>query len=115
MPEASFLVEMVKVIGFPAVIFVMWYLDLRSRDKKEAAARESNEKIYQDTKTTFTTLIENMEKNSNKHFDLLKEMLEINNYQGSLLIKMEEHLRTNQYCPYVRKEFHKNESRNSAA
>lgn len=104
MPEASFLVEIVKVIGFPAVIFVMWYIDHKSQDRK-----------HEDTKETFEKLIENMEKNSNKHFDLLKEMLEINNYQGSLLIKMEEHLRTNQYCPYVRKEFHKNESRNSAA
>lgn len=104
MPEASFLLEVVKVIGFPAVIFAIWYIDHKSQERK-----------HEDTKALFLSLINNMEKNAQQSFDLLKEMLETNTYHGGMLIKIEEHLRTSQYCPLMRKEFKQNEYRNASA
>lgn len=88
MLEAGFFIELIKVVGFPAVIFAIWYIDHKSQDRK-----------HEDTKKTFETLIDN-------NFKLLSGLIESVHYQSALLAKISEKISSNQFCPLMRKSYH---------
>lgn len=79
-------VELVKLAGFPGVIFLIWYLYHRSQAK------------------TLTTIIDQQAEREKNNFELLREMLETNNYHAAVLTRLEQQINNNQFCPIVRKE-----------
>ena len=85
MSEVTFLLDIIKSVGFPGLIFLIWYLYHKSQVK------------------TFEKLIEEQSKREERNFSLLKDMLENNIYHSSLLVKITEKLDSNQWCPVVKK------------
>lgn len=88
-------IELVKAIGFPGVIFLIWYLYHRSENQKW----EKNFKAQQE-------MIGNMLKENSKRaedqFHLWKEMSESLMMQVTQISRMDTKISTNQYCPILR-------------
>lgn len=80
MLESNFLIEIAKVYGFPALIFIMWFIYHNSQTK------------------TFKNIIDN-------NFTLLAGLLESIQYQSSMLSKITEQISSNQFCPLMRKDY----------
>ena len=77
--ETSLLLKLFESIGFPAVIFVIWY-------------------VYHNAQVqTFEKIISN-------NFEILKEMLETNHYSATVLSRIESKIDGNLWCPILKKE-----------
>lgn len=87
MAETVLMIELVKNIGFPAVIFAIWYIYHKSQVR------------------TFETIIKN-------NFVVLKELLETNRKHTSLLTRIESKIDVNLWCPYIKKEVISKNKRN---
>ena len=91
MTETTFFVEIIKNLGVAALIFVIWYIDHQSQQKQQ-----------KDTVEAFNKIIDEQAKREERNFNLLKEMLETNQYHGSLLSRICEKIDNNQWCPYIK-------------
>jgi len=78
MNEVTLIIELTKNIGFPAVVFAIWYIYHKSQVK------------------TFENIIQN-------NFQVLKDLLETNKNQANLLSRIESKIDTNLWCPLIRK------------
>ena len=78
MSESAFFIELIKNIGFPAVIFAIWYIYHKSQAK------------------TFEEIIK-------CNFEVLKDLLETNQYHAALLSRIESKIDTNLWCPILKK------------
>lgn len=85
MQEFTIFLEVIKSVGFPGLIFFIWYL------------------YHQSQVRTFEKLIEEQSKREERNFTLLQEMLENNIYHSSLLAKISEKMDSNQWCPLVKR------------
>ncbi|MDD3012287.1 MAG: hypothetical protein PHC34_01115 [Candidatus Gastranaerophilales bacterium] len=82
MTETALLIELVKNIGFPAVVFA----------------------IYQKSQVkTFETIIQN-------NFQVLKDLLETNQYYAALLSRIKGKIDTNLWCPILKKSLKNNDN-----
>lgn len=79
MNEAVIFIELVKNIGFPAVVFAIWYIYHKSQVK------------------TFQEIIRN-------NFAVLKDLLETNQKHTSVLTRIENKIDVNLWCPFIKKE-----------
>lgn len=79
MNETALIIELVKNIGFPAVIFAIWYIYHKSQVK------------------TFEDIVSN-------NFIVLKDLLETNQYHAALLSRIENKIDTNLWCPILKRE-----------
>ena len=79
MTEIAVFIELVKNIGFPAVVFAIWYIYHKSQVK------------------TFEEIIRN-------NFAVLKDLLETNRQHTSLLTRIENKIDINLWCPFIKKE-----------
>jgi len=82
MNETTLLVELTKNIGFPAVVFAIWYIYHKSQVK------------------TFENIIQN-------NFQVLKDLLETNKNQANLLSRIENKIDANMWCPILKKAIKK--------
>lgn len=82
MNETTLLVELTKNIGFPAVVFAIWYIYHKSQVK------------------TFENIIQN-------NFQVLKDLLETNKNQANLLSRIENKIDANLWCPILKKAIKK--------
>ena len=78
MTETTLIIELIKNIGFPAVVFAIWYIYHKSQVK------------------TFENIIQN-------NFQVLKDLLETNKNQANLLSRIENKIDTNLWCPLIKK------------
>jgi len=78
--EISFFIELVKYVGFPALIFIIWFVYHKSQTK------------------TFENIID-------QNFKLLGGLLESVQYQSAMLTKIAEQIQANQFCPLMRKDY----------
>jgi hypothetical protein len=74
--------KLFESIGFPAVIFVIWYIYHQAQVK------------------TFENLM-------NQNFAILKDLLETNQYHAAILSRIENKIDTNYWCPILKKEVSK--------
>ncbi len=74
--------KLFESIGFPAVIFVIWYIYHQAQVK------------------TFENLM-------NQNFIILKDLLETNQYHAAILSRIENKIDTNFWCPILKKEVSK--------
>ncbi len=84
MSETALLIELVKNIGFPAVIFAIWYIYHKSQVK------------------TFEDVI-------NNNFKVLKDLLETNQYHAAILSRIESKIDTNLWCPILKRSLKHND------
>lgn len=82
MQETALILDLTKNIGFPAVIFAIWYIYHKSQVK------------------TFENIIQN-------NFQVLKDLLETNQYHAALLSRIESKIDTNLWCPILKREVSK--------
>ena len=76
------LVPVIENIGFPAIIFAVWYIYHQAQVK------------------AFEKIIQN-------NFDILKDLLETNQYHAALLSRIENKIDNNLWCPILKKEINK--------
>jgi len=68
------IVELVKVIGFPAVIFVIWYITQKSNDEK------------------WKSIFDEIKQTNQNYYNLLTKQTDILDYHTQLLIKIDQKL-----------------------
>jgi hypothetical protein len=76
--ELSQFIPIIESVGFPALIFVIWYVYHKAQVK------------------TFEALMTN-------NFTILKDLLETNQYHAALLSRIESKIDNNMWCPILRK------------
>lgn len=69
----------IENIGFPALIFAIWYIYHQSQVK------------------AFEKIIEN-------NFSILKDLLETNQYHAAILSRIESKIDNNLWCPLLKRE-----------
>ena len=69
----------IEDVGFPALIFLIWYIYHQAQVK-------SFEKIIQN------------------NFEILKDLLETNQYHAALLSRIESKIDNNLWCPILKRE-----------
>ena len=80
--ELSLLMKLFESIGFPAVIFVIWYIYHNAQVK------------------TFEKIISN-------NFEILKALVETNQYNATVMSRIESKIDGNLWCPILKKEISK--------
>lgn len=82
--DVAIMLKLIESIGFPAVIFVIWYIYHNAQVK------------------TFETIIDN-------NFQILKDLVETNQYNATVLSRIESKIDGNLWCPILKKEINRNE------
>lgn len=77
--EPNLLIDLTKNIGFPAVIFAIWYIYHKAQVK------------------TFEQMM-------NNNFKILKDLLETTQYNVAILSRIENKIDMNVWCPLLKKE-----------
>ena len=70
---------LIENVGFPALIFLIWYIYHQSQVK------------------AFELII-------NDNFEILKDLLETNHFHAALLSRIESKIDNNLWCPILKKE-----------
>ncbi len=86
MTETAIFLKLVESIGFPAVIFIIWFLYHKSQTK-----------LYEE-------LLKAQAKREERNFNILKEMLETNQYNAAVLSRIEQKIDANAFCPIVKEK-----------
>lgn len=76
----SQIIPFVESVGFPALIFAIWYIYHQSQVK------------------AFELIVKD-------NFEILKELLETNQYHAAILSRVENKIDNNLWCPILKKEF----------
>lgn len=74
------IIPFVESVGFPALIFAIWYIYHQSQVK------------------AFELIVKD-------NFEILKELLETNQYHAAILSRVENKIDNNLWCPILKKEF----------
>ena len=80
--ELSLLMKLFESIGFPAVIFVIWYIYHNAQVK------------------TFEKIISN-------NFEILKDLVETHQYNATVMSRIESKIDGNLWCPILKKAISK--------
>ena len=108
-------VEIMKVAGFPGLVFLIWYLYHQSESGKAEKAREEDAKKWESLLNQVKTdqeskigllheILAQSEKAREREFALLKDTIETMNFHSGQLARIEQKIDTNQFCPITRKE-----------
>lgn len=84
MQDFSVFIELTKNIGFPAVIFAIWYIYHKAQ-------------------------VKSFEQMMNNNFQILKDLLETTQYNVAILSRIENKIDLNVWCPLLKKELKNNE------
>lgn len=84
MTETAFFIELVKNLGFPVLIFIIWYLYHRSSMK------------------LFEQIIAEQSEESKRNYQTLKEMVDTNQCTLAILARIEQKIDNSVWCPYVK-------------
>ncbi len=99
MAESATFLKLIESIGFPALIFAVWYLYHRSQVK----ALESREVAQS---AAWKGQMEAMAEREERVFNLLGGQLEALQCLIGQMARVENKIDTNQHCPIVRRESH---------
>jgi len=97
--ESATFLKLIESIGFPALIFAVWYLYHRSQVK----AWESREAIQS---AAWDGQMQAMAAREERVFNLLGGQLEALQCLIGQMARVENKIDTNQHCPIVRKGSH---------
>jgi hypothetical protein len=107
--------ELLKVAGFPGLVFLIWYLYHQSETAKWQNARVDDAKKWESLLIQVKTdqeskiallheILSQSEKAREREFALLKDTIETMNFHSGQLARIEQKIDTNQFCPITRKE-----------
>lgn len=99
MAESATFLKLVESIGFPALIFAVWYLYHRSQVKAWEAREASLAETYR-------AQTRQRDEHETRMFDLLNGQLEALQCLIGQMARVENKIDTNQHCPIVRRESH---------
>lgn len=99
MTESALFLKLIESIGFPALIFAVWYLYHRSQVKAWEAREASQVE-------TVKAQMQTMNDHEARMFTLLNGQLEALQCLVGQVARVESKIDTNQHCPIVRKESH---------
>ena len=99
MTESALFLKLIESIGFPGLIFAVWYLYHRSQVK----AWESREAAQVET---VKAQMQTMNDHESRMFTLLNGQLEALQCLIGQVARVESKIDTNQHCPIVRKDSH---------
>lgn len=128
MNDFPYIIELVKYVGFPVVIFAVWYFYHKSEAQSWRQDRENDQKRWEtdrlDEMNRWKQIFDQQEKHSQRQFELfqntvnssteaqkeesarqfslLKDLTETVQYHAAILARMENKIDSNQYCPYTR-------------
>lgn len=100
--EYGFFLDMVKTVGFPAVIFVVWFVSEKHHQKNRENDSKNTAQLVDELKKNNIYTIKEMSR-SNDNF--VAQMKEINGAQAetfSRLGAIEVKIDNNQFCPNMR-------------
>jgi hypothetical protein len=69
-----------------------------------AAQRKADKQVYEAQLSALRVIIKDQSEREIRNFQLLKELIDQQNYQSAALARMEQKIDTNQQCPVVRRE-----------
>ncbi|GAB4327308.1 MAG: hypothetical protein Kow0037_00760 [Calditrichia bacterium] len=116
------LLDFVKAVGFPGIIFVIWYLYHRSVEKNWEADRKSdNEKwkqMFQQAEANANrqfqlfheavkNAAESQKEQTARTYEILKDLTETVQYHAAVLVRIESKIDNNQFCPVIKESFKK--------
>lgn len=84
MTETAFFIDLVKYVGFPALIFIIWYLTHKS------------------SMGIFSQILEAFKEDTERTYESLKDMLQTNQCTLTALVRIEQKIDHNTFCPLVR-------------
>ena len=89
---AASIIELVKVIGYPAVIFVIWYMTIKFF---EVFLTKQDDKTMK--------IIETQEKRNQENFQVLNKFAESIDYMAGQISNVNTKMDNNLFCPIVKK------------
>ena len=99
MTESALFLKLIESIGFPALIFAVWYLyhraEVKAWEKREASQAE-----------TYRTQMQAMSDHEGRMFALLNGQLEALQCLVGQVARVESKMDSNQWCPMVKKEMY---------
>jgi len=117
--DVNFWMEAAKTLGLPAVVLAAWWYHNRGQNKLwgqmlEGQRQQTAEMIKLNAQAAKEALdnnnkiwgnvLEMVRRQGDSQNEVLKNLLENNQYQGAQLSRIETKIDTNQMCPVVRKE-----------
>jgi hypothetical protein len=93
----TWIIELIKYAGFPALVFAIWYLYHESQVKAFGENMKLQVKVFE-------AISAGQSKREDQNYELLKEMLEISRYQAAILARMDNKIDTNQFCPLIKEK-----------
>lgn len=96
----AWVVDAVRYIGFPALIFAVWYLSRRDD-------RERWTKLLETMVDWQKTQAQQTQQTIDQHFELYKQNNETINFIAAVLSRLEQKIDNQQYCPWFRQMLHK--------
>lgn len=99
--EVGSYLELVKAIGFPALIFVIWYLYHRGENLKWDQNFQSQRDMQRDM---IQGMLKQNSEEREKQFLLWKDLSEILHMQTSQLSRLETKISSNEFCPITRRQ-----------
>lgn len=99
MTETALFLKLIESIGFPALIFAIWYVYHRSQVKAWEAREASQSEA-------FKAQMKAMNEHEARMFTLLNGQLEALQCLVGQAARMETKIDSNMFCPMVRKESH---------
>ncbi len=100
MTEFPFLIEAIKVIGFPALIFAIWYFYHKSEVKARESEVKAREQYHKSETERFQQILDQMEARHNQTFDLMKDAIKSVQHHTMILARIENKIDNSQFCPY---------------
>lgn len=97
--ETQMFLKLIESIGFPALIFAVWYLYHRSQVKAWEAREVSQAEAVK-------AQMQTMSDHEARMFTLLNGQLEALQCLVGQVARVESKIDTNQHCPIIRKESH---------
>jgi hypothetical protein len=100
MSQGALLIELIKYVGFPAVIFAIWYLYHQSQVRLWSENSKSNSEVFE-------RILRERSIRDARDYELMKNQIEVAQMQAAILARLEQKIDTNQFCPMVKEGYRK--------
>ena len=116
------LVKLIEMIGFSGVVFVIWLITVRHFREERADQRKQSAEERADQRKQFAeeradqkkqfgellasqrAILDEMSKREQQNFQLLKQLIESNDYVAGAISSLSTKIDNNLFCPLMRKD-----------
>jgi len=92
--------ELTKMVGFSALVFVIWLITLRFC----LQIFKTHDQRYVDLLTSQKSILDEQSKREQQNFELLKQLIESNDYVAGAISSLSTKIDNNLFCPLMRKD-----------